>query len=264
VTPSYNQGHFIEETIRAVLLQNYPNLEYIICDGCSTDQTQEILKKYSPWLSFWQSKKDRGQGHAINLGFSLASGNYFGWINSDDFYLPNCFQNIATHFSRHSLEFVYGDGINLYDRERKISYWQGNLVLDRYLRFGGLIASHAAFWKSAIHQPIWEKMNCNVDGELWIRLLSGKTKSHLRVPLGVFRLQPQAKSAHARHRKLWQEDDENIATVYGLPPQPRSLLAYQFTLTQRIYQSITKPVNCKKVASLLQEWSWTDQYSLVA
>ena len=88
VTPSYNQGRFIEETIRSVLLQWYPNLEYIIIDGGSTDNSVEIIKKYDPWLKYWVSEPDHGQSHAINKGFNLASGEVFGWLNSDDFYKP--------------------------------------------------------------------------------------------------------------------------------------------------------------------------------
>ena len=76
VTPSYNQGQFIEETIRSILLQGYSNLEYIIIDGGSTDKSVEIIKKYEPWLSYWVSEKDRGQSHAINKGFGCSTGSF--------------------------------------------------------------------------------------------------------------------------------------------------------------------------------------------
>jgi glycosyltransferase involved in cell wall biosynthesis len=89
VTPSYNQGKFIEETIRSILLQGYPNLEYIIIDGGSSDNTIEIIKKYEPWLKYWVSEPDRGQSHAINKGFEHANGDLFAWLNSDDYYFPN-------------------------------------------------------------------------------------------------------------------------------------------------------------------------------
>lgn len=91
VTPSYNQGKFIEETIRSVLLQGYPNIEYIIIDGGSTDNTIEIIKKYEAFLAFWVSEKDAGQSHGINKGLHRATGDLVGWQNSDDFYYPNVF-----------------------------------------------------------------------------------------------------------------------------------------------------------------------------
>jgi glycosyltransferase involved in cell wall biosynthesis len=89
VTPSYNQGRFIEECIRSVLLQGYPDLEYIIIDGGSTDQTVEVVKKYEPWLAYWESEPDRGQSHAINKGLLKSSGRLFNWHNSDDVLVPN-------------------------------------------------------------------------------------------------------------------------------------------------------------------------------
>jgi glycosyltransferase involved in cell wall biosynthesis len=98
VTPSYNQGQFIEETIRCVLLQNYPNLEYIILDGGSTDATKEILERYSPWLSYVVSKPDKGQSDAIATGFELASGELLAWLCSDDLYLKGALQWAANQF----------------------------------------------------------------------------------------------------------------------------------------------------------------------
>jgi glycosyltransferase involved in cell wall biosynthesis len=91
VTPSYNQGQFIEETIRSILLQGYPNLEYIIIDGGSTDSSVGIIRRYEPWLAYWVSEPDRGQSHAINKGFQKASGSILAYLNSDDIYYPGSF-----------------------------------------------------------------------------------------------------------------------------------------------------------------------------
>jgi len=95
ITPSYNQGHFLEETIRSVLDQGYPNLEFSIFDGGSTDQTVEILKKYHGQLSFWRSEKDGGQAAAINEGFRRATGDILCWLNSDDLHYGNTLSTVA-------------------------------------------------------------------------------------------------------------------------------------------------------------------------
>ena len=98
VTPSYNQGQFIEETIRSVLLQGYPNLEYIIIDGSSDDNSVEVIKKYESWLAHWVSEPDNGQSDALNKGFHYSSGTISAYLNSDDLYFPNVFWDVADVF----------------------------------------------------------------------------------------------------------------------------------------------------------------------
>ena len=120
VTPSLNQGQFIEETIRSALLQGYPNLEYIIMDGGSTDNSIEIIKKYEPWITYWESKKDRGQAHAINKGFKRATGEIIAWLNSDDRYLANAISRIIREVNKNPYAVAWVGGCQLENPDGKI------------------------------------------------------------------------------------------------------------------------------------------------
>ena len=121
VTPSFNQGGFIEETIQSVLNQNYPNLEYIIIDGGSTDNSVEIIKKYENKIHYWVSEKDDGQSDAINKGFSKATGDIFYWINSDDYLLPDTLIKIAALNWTPNIGAIVGIG-HIVNLNKEINY----------------------------------------------------------------------------------------------------------------------------------------------
>ncbi len=108
VTPSFNQGHFLEETIRSVLDQGYPNLEYIIIDGGSKDQSISIIRKYSDQIKYWESKLDKGQSDAIIKGMQYCTGDIFNWLNSDDYLEPGALFKIAEAFSSEQTGMVAG------------------------------------------------------------------------------------------------------------------------------------------------------------
>lgn len=108
VTASYNQGHFIEETILSVLNQNYPNLEYIVIDGGSTDNSVDIIKKYQQHFTYWVSEKDKGQANAINKGLQMCTGDIFNWLNSDDYLEPGALHKIAAAFADKQVQMVAG------------------------------------------------------------------------------------------------------------------------------------------------------------
>ena len=99
VTPSFNQGEFLEEAIVSVLEQNYPNLEFIVIDGGSTDALVKIIRKYESYITYWISEPDDGHGDALNKGFNRSSGEIMAWLNSDDKYCPNAFSTVVELFT---------------------------------------------------------------------------------------------------------------------------------------------------------------------
>lgn len=122
VTPSFNQSQFLERTILSVLNQNYQNLEYIIIDGGSADGSVEIIKKYKKYLDYWISEKDKGQSHALNKGFKLCTGEYIGWQNSDDIYLPNVFEEFAKISDQFpDYDIYYSNRLNIDENENVIN-----------------------------------------------------------------------------------------------------------------------------------------------
>jgi len=211
VTPSYNQADFLEETIRSVLLQNYPNLEYIIIDGGSTDRSNSIIEKYSPWLSYRQSGKDLGQGHAINQGFSIASGSYFAWINSDDYYLKNVLREVSVIFLDRHVDFIYGYSYNYNVAEQAFKLIKTDLFLDYFIRLPNLIQP-SCFWSAAIHQPVWEDLQCSMDYELWLRILKGQSRQLLRKPLSVAHVHKDAKTYNPKMLLAWEHDHKLICS----------------------------------------------------
>lgn len=122
ITPSYNQGQFIEDTILSVIGQQYPNLEYIIIDGGSTDRTVEVIKKYEEHLTYWVSEPDRGQAHAINKGFSMATGDILAWLNSDDMYMPGALLHVAERMELDEPQIFFGNCLHFDEHNPKKAF----------------------------------------------------------------------------------------------------------------------------------------------
>jgi glycosyltransferase involved in cell wall biosynthesis len=124
ITPSLNQARFLEQTLRSVLLQGYPNLEYLVIDGGSNDGSVDIIRRYEKWLTYWVSERDRGQSHAINKGFSKATGDIVAWLNSDDFYLPGSLKVIAEQASLNPRAGAWVGGGRQIDPETGKQLWE--------------------------------------------------------------------------------------------------------------------------------------------
>ena len=254
--PSYQQAGFIEEGLRSVLLQNYPNLEFIVNDGGSTDGTKEIMTRYAPFLAHSQSACDGGQGNAINQGFDRATGDIVGWLNSDDFYLPGALYAVAREFLKASPEIVYGDALNLHEDDgRKLEYWQAYWVRPEFLQFGGLISSHAIFWLRSVHVRIWDELNCNVDGELWQRLVPDRRLRYLALPLGVCRQHSATKSNAEQWKQKWREDDVRIWARHGQPTRSRLFRAW-YARSQRVFKWFTARRNRAAKQAVIAACAW--------
>lgn len=249
IVPSFRQGMFIEETIRSVVLQNYPNVELIIIDGGSDDETQHVIEHYKDVISIAVIEQDRGQSHAINKGFSIASGELFYWLNSDDYLNVNSFNQIIPYFIKNQkLDIVYGHGLLIEDTSDDIKLDYAPLVLERYLRFGGIVLSHSVIWRKRVHCPIWENLHCAMDAELWLRLFKGKTHKHSQFPIGVFRKHPlQKTSTSSVWTKMWKEDYENYIWKY-YPPISRiawQVRKFEYFLVQKTYHLFHPVSNIK-------------------
>lgn len=195
--PSFQQGRFIEETLRSVLLQNYPALEFIVMDGGSRDETIALLERYSPWLAHWESLPDRGQSHALNKAGDRATGEIIGWINSDDYYLPGAFAAVARACRAAPRRLIYGDWAERQDTAPALKHFRERPAFAFQVAVGGRhLPSHATFWPRFAHLPINEALRFTMDADLFKRLAaSGLKPHHIARPLGVFRRHAGAKTA---------------------------------------------------------------------
>lgn len=200
VTPSFNQGQFIEETIRSVLLQGYPDLEYIVIDGGSTDNSVDIIRRYEPWISFWVSEPDHGQAQALNKGFDRATGEIFAWLNSDDAYTSGSLFTVGECFRNHSIvDIVYGSCESVdKDGRRLATYIPPHFDLHRELRCN-ILPQPASFFTRRVFRAIGglnEWRHYSFDYEFWIRAaLTKYSFKRISGPsLAQFRIWEESKS----------------------------------------------------------------------
>ncbi len=195
VTPSFNQGAFLEETIRAVLGQGYPNLEYIIIDGGSTDNSVEIIKKYEKQLSYWVSERDSGMYDAIQKGMSRATGDVMGWINSDDGYHPKALFVVGEVF--HNLpvvSWIQGNPSSMDEQGRMVSSFSSRRWsrFHFYMRDYKFVQQESTFWRRSLWEMAGSSLRTDLklagDFELWLRFMKYAKLHVLRAPLGIFRL----------------------------------------------------------------------------
>jgi len=224
VTPSFNQGEFLEETILSVLSQNYSNLEYIIIDGGSKDNSTEIIQKYQDKLNYWISEADQGQYDAINKGFTKSTGEIMAWINSDDKYTPWAFELVSEIFR----EFPEVEWLttlcpliwNKYSVPVNCTF-KGGYTRNGFMAGEALpnqsIQQESVFWR----RSLWEKSGGYIDTsyqfasdfELWTRFYQHAALYTLKVPLAGFRFHGDQRSIIYYDQYL--EEAKNILIKYG-------------------------------------------------
>ena len=216
VTPSFNQGRFLEETILSVLDQNYPNLEYIVIDGGSSDETIDIIRKYQDRLAYWVSEKDRGQVHAINKGIEKCTGQIFAFINSDDVYLPGTFATVAKYFQEHpTAEWVCGDTVMFGEgRADEIFPTVVPKSAAHCLSWAYTAAQPGHFWKrELVTGGFDEAWPYDFDHDLYVRLLlAGHKCEYIPQAFARYRLHEASKTVAENHRQI--AEFERSAEVY--------------------------------------------------
>jgi glycosyltransferase involved in cell wall biosynthesis len=225
VTPSYNQGQFIEETIRSVLLQGYPNLEYIIMDGGSTDGSVEIIQRYTDLLTHWESQKDNGQADAIYRGFERSTGEILGFLNSDDILLPGCLEKVGRYFVAHPKEEWIGGGAVLigandqpiYNRIGNPRCNLGSRVSFRSLLFWGIgFYQPASFWRRNAFFAVGgfdRSLQFCFDYDLYLRLAQRRPSGQIKALLACFRIHQASKSSTILN--ICRTENEILLRKYG-------------------------------------------------
>jgi len=218
ITPSYNQGQFIEETIRSVLDQHYPALEFIIIDGGSTDGTVDVLRRYDSALAYWTSERDRGQADAVNRGFARATGELVIWINSDDLLMPGSLAAYAEAHVRAPNDVLLGDMVMFDARGRIKTVRQTNVT------FEGVVVPWltGTTWlqpSTAVPSVIWEKAGpldesyrYTFDREWACRLFRIAGVTYLERETAMFRLHEDSKTVG--ESRDWLPEEERVTLQY--------------------------------------------------
>lgn len=206
--PSFNHARFIERSLNSVLNQEYEGTELIVMDGGSSDGTRDILEKYSRHMAVWRSERDGGQSDALNKGFAHATGEIYGWLNSDDLYLPGALHHAAHVFAAYpQIDVVYGDWLTVDEADRIIERFpalaasRGRLVTE-----GFFCNAQAMFWRRSLHERVGEldvRLHYTMDFDLMLRMISvAGPRAFFRTdrPLGCFRIYAGQKTGSAPDR----------------------------------------------------------------
>ena len=198
VTPSYNQVDYLERTILSVLNQDYPNIEYIIIDGGSTDGSIDIIKKYEDKISYWNSEPDSGQSNAINKGFKKATGEFFNWLNSDDILMPSA-TTVAVQYLINNPKYgmVFGDRLVINNNDQVLSCIELPSFSLFFYKFDLILPQETAFFRKELWERVGgvdENLHYSMDPDLWLKFIEVTKIYHIPFIMGAWREHDLAKS----------------------------------------------------------------------
>lgn len=249
ITPSYNQGQYLEETIRSVLLQDYPNLEYIVIDGGSTDDSVQIIRKYEQWLTYWVSEPDRGQAHAINKGFARCTGELMGWINSDDFLFPNALHHLAVAHQKQPQAILLGNVLHFSDTGFAKVACQKNITFENMVNVWKLYTAAAGWSQQGTYVPhmlyqqmggVDETLRYVFDRDWMCRLLQVAPVYYIPHTIASFRKHSSSKTI--AETPAWAPEESSVTQRYLnqlCPGASRRVKAGLELYNALIYLSIT-------------------------
>jgi len=267
VTPSFNQGHFLEDTIISVLGQNYKGLEYIIMDGGSTDGSTAIIKKYEKELSYWESERDNGQSHAINKGFNRATGDILMWLNSDDLLLPNTLTYIADAVIRDGEGIYYGNCVHFREKETGVDSWGSDVIewtRKHVLEHIDYIIQPSSFWTKNVYQkvgPFSETLHFGFDWEWFIRAKRmGIKLTPLNKSISMYRFHADHKSGTGGRKrqqellKIYNEYNPEKGELFQLlMDENKQFDSYKAKLLSKFYALGRKPLTYGRMLKLMKQ-----------
>lgn len=235
VTPSFNQAAYIEETIRSVILQGYSNLEYWVIDGGSTDGTKSILEKYDPWLAGWRSEPDRGQTDAINKVWGTVSGDFYGWLNSDDIFTPGALYNLISYFKQHpDIDYVYGE-LEIINEKSEIVGSRKNQLFDlkKLVREAGWISQPGSLISGGALKQVGlldPELRLLMDLDLWFRAGKHYKFGKINAPLARYRKHAATKTKTQQSRAAQEimHVYDKVFSAPDLPSEIRAIRSYAY------------------------------------